>query len=299
MAREIPWRKTLGARLGLLSVAILVSAILLIAADFRMLGEIDAAMAQTNMLGHHRSDAYQLLALTERLARDTGEQRAITLGEVRDVRGEIDHRFDRRGESALPGPQTFWRSQIMPALDQLMAGHDPATLSALNATVKRYVAEMDESQRNVDAAARRDADRFRTIQYGFLLFVAFVCLVTLYLLPSINLKLRPKLFRELKPGTRIVSHAFDMRGYKPDKKMTVKDVIAAANPGCVLQLRAGALLRGLGMPELDLGELLQMLVEEPRVVDAFAKRLQVQEKLTAEWIDHCLVRLGERELQRI
>jgi predicted RNA methylase len=39
--------------------------------------------------------------------------------------------------------------------------------------------------------------------------------VTLYLLPSLNLKLIPKLNKELKPGTRIVSHAFDMGGAKP------------------------------------------------------------------------------------
>ena len=41
--------------------------------------------------------------------------------------------------------------------------------------------------------------------------------VTLYLLQSVNLKLRPKLFRELKPGTRIVSHDFDMGEWKYDK----------------------------------------------------------------------------------
>ena len=45
--------------------------------------------------------------------------------------------------------------------------------------------------------------------------------VTLYLLPQINLKLRPKLFRELKPGTRIVSHAFDMGDWKPEKQLDV------------------------------------------------------------------------------
>lgn len=45
--------------------------------------------------------------------------------------------------------------------------------------------------------------------------------VTLYLLPSINLKLRPKLLSELKPGTRIVSHAFDMGDWEPDEKITV------------------------------------------------------------------------------
>jgi ribosomal protein L11 methylase PrmA len=45
--------------------------------------------------------------------------------------------------------------------------------------------------------------------------------VTLYLLPSLNLKLRPKLLAELKPGTRIVSHAFDMGDWAPEKTLDV------------------------------------------------------------------------------
>lgn len=40
--------------------------------------------------------------------------------------------------------------------------------------------------------------------------------VTIYLLPEINMKLRPKLFRELEPGTRVVSHDFDMGHWRPD-----------------------------------------------------------------------------------
>lgn len=43
--------------------------------------------------------------------------------------------------------------------------------------------------------------------------------VTLYLLTSVNAKLRPKLLAELKPGTRVVSHQFDMGDWKPDKKV--------------------------------------------------------------------------------
>ncbi len=45
--------------------------------------------------------------------------------------------------------------------------------------------------------------------------------VTLYLLPSLNLKLLPKLLKELKPGTRIVSHAFDMGSWKPEQTLSV------------------------------------------------------------------------------
>jgi ribosomal protein L11 methylase PrmA len=43
--------------------------------------------------------------------------------------------------------------------------------------------------------------------------------VTLYLLPDLNVKLRPRLWSELKPGTRIVSHQFDMGEWKPEKKV--------------------------------------------------------------------------------
>jgi predicted RNA methylase len=42
--------------------------------------------------------------------------------------------------------------------------------------------------------------------------------VTLYLLPSLNVKLIPKLNKELRPGTRIVSHAFDMSSDGVDRK---------------------------------------------------------------------------------
>ena len=42
-------------------------------------------------------------------------------------------------------------------------------------------------------------------------------IVTLYLLPEVNLRLRPKLFAELKAGTRVVSHNYDMGDWGPDQ----------------------------------------------------------------------------------
>jgi SAM-dependent methyltransferase len=44
--------------------------------------------------------------------------------------------------------------------------------------------------------------------------------VTLYLLPEVNLQLRPKL-QKLRPGTRIVSHDWDMGDWKPDRTIEV------------------------------------------------------------------------------
>ena len=45
--------------------------------------------------------------------------------------------------------------------------------------------------------------------------------VTLFLLPSINLKLRPKLLQNLKPGTRVVSNTFDMGTWRPEKEQSL------------------------------------------------------------------------------
>ncbi|HEV2688233.1 MAG TPA: class I SAM-dependent methyltransferase, partial [Bryobacteraceae bacterium] len=45
--------------------------------------------------------------------------------------------------------------------------------------------------------------------------------VTLFLLPQVNLRLRPKLLSDLKPGTRIVSNTFDMGDWKPEKEASL------------------------------------------------------------------------------
>jgi ribosomal protein L11 methylase PrmA len=65
-------------------------------------------------------------------------------------------------------------------------------------------------------------DRVRIIQGDlFEANISEATVVTLYLLPSLNQKLIPKLTKELKPGTRIVSHAFDMGDWKPEQELDV------------------------------------------------------------------------------
>jgi hypothetical protein len=55
----------------------------------------------------------------------------------------------------------------------------------------------------------------------FLTDISPATVLTLYLFPSINLQLRPRLFAELRPGTRVVSHDFDMELWRPDAQLTV------------------------------------------------------------------------------
>ena len=47
--------------------------------------------------------------------------------------------------------------------------------------------------------------------------------VTLFLLTSVNQKLKPKLLQDLKPGTRVVSNTFDMGDWKPEKEIDVEN----------------------------------------------------------------------------
>lgn len=65
-------------------------------------------------------------------------------------------------------------------------------------------------------------DRVRVLNQDlFTTDISEASVVSLYLLPSLNLKLRPTLWKTLKPGTRIVSHDFDMGDWKPEQTLNV------------------------------------------------------------------------------
>ena len=57
--------------------------------------------------------------------------------------------------------------------------------------------------------------------------LARATVVTLYLLPRLNLKLRPRLLQELRPGARIVSHNFGMGDWDPDRTLETRDLFGA------------------------------------------------------------------------
>ena len=78
-----------------------------------------------------------------------------------------------------------------------------------------------EAEANAKAAGVSDKARFFEKNL-FDVDVSPASIVTLYLLPDVNLKLRPKLLKELKVGTRIVSHQFDMGEWQPDKKIDME-----------------------------------------------------------------------------
>lgn len=77
---------------------------------------------------------------------------------------------------------------------------------------------ISEANENARRAGVQDKVEFRQGDL-FDADIGEATVVTLYLLPSVNERLKPKLLSELKPGTRVVSHAFDMGDWKPVKEV--------------------------------------------------------------------------------
>ena len=102
-------------------------------------------------------------------------------------------------------------------------GRIPVTAAKLGARAvcididPRRIAEANENVKKNNVG-----DRVKVLNQDlFSTDISEATVVSLYLLPSLNLKLRPTLWRTLKPGTRIVSHDFDMGDWKPEQTLNV------------------------------------------------------------------------------
>ena len=77
-----------------------------------------------------------------------------------------------------------------------------------------------EAETNAREAGVADLVRFRN-EDMFRIDISEANIVTLYLSEKLNVLLRPKLLRELRPGSRIISHDFRMGDWKPEQTMRV------------------------------------------------------------------------------
>jgi SAM-dependent methyltransferase len=99
----------------------------------------------------------------------------------------------------------------------------------LVAAAKKYGAkgvgfdiDPERVQDSIENVKVNEVEKLVTIKQAdiFTLDLSGATVITLYLMPDLNVKLIPQL-QKLKPGCRIVSHAFDMRGIKPKKVVSV------------------------------------------------------------------------------
>jgi SAM-dependent methyltransferase len=80
---------------------------------------------------------------------------------------------------------------------------------------------IEDARKNANAAGVADRIVFLN-QDLFETEIDDATVVTLFLWPHVNLKLRPKLQRELAPGTRVVSYMHDMADWKPEESVTIQ-----------------------------------------------------------------------------
>jgi SAM-dependent methyltransferase len=78
-----------------------------------------------------------------------------------------------------------------------------------------------ESRQNAQIAGV--AERIRFVQGDlFAVPIEGATVVMIYLLPQVNLRLKPRLLGELRPGTRVVSHMFHMGDWKPQRRVDIQ-----------------------------------------------------------------------------
>jgi len=99
------------------------------------------------------------------------------------------------------------------------------TTAAQRFGVKGVGLELDRALNKAAERAARRAGVEALVQFRaedlFAANLSEATVVTLYLSPTTNLRLRDKLRRELRPGTRVVSHRFDMGDWVPDREVTI------------------------------------------------------------------------------
>jgi precorrin-6B methylase 2 len=81
-------------------------------------------------------------------------------------------------------------------------------------------ARIEEANENAAKAGVAGRVTFRQLNL-FDTPIGEASVLTMYLLESVNLELRPRILSELRPGTRVVSHAFDMGDWEPDQRAKV------------------------------------------------------------------------------
>ena len=106
-------------------------------------------------------------------------------------------------------------------------GDGRLVIAAVKAGAKRGLGvdidpqRIKEANENAKAAGVTDKVEFKEADL-FTMDFKDATVLTMYLLPSVNMKLRPKILEEMKPGSRVVSHAFDMEDWEPEQEVTVE-----------------------------------------------------------------------------
>ncbi|MBI4565716.1 MAG: type IV pili methyl-accepting chemotaxis transducer N-terminal domain-containing protein [Planctomycetes bacterium] len=187
MPKDLPWHRTLNARMGGITLALFLLSLILILGNLYLLAAIRGDAAAINFSGKGRMRGYQILYLAHRLFDVTGEERAQVLSDLQETMKLTEERFTklRSGDEALGIPpasdaailtqiaerEDLWRREFKPVLERVstLSSLEEAKmdLSRLRTVAKRYIGEIDQGIDLEEREAQERVGQFQLIQYLF------------------------------------------------------------------------------------------------------------------------------------
>lgn len=196
MQTELPWHRTLNAKLGGLVLALLVASLGFITLSVKRVSELQAYAAQNDLFEEGVAQRYEFLYRGTRLVEETGEGLAVPRAKLREALDGNDRRYaalmdgdTARGIPAVANPviraglekrEQDWRAIVKPGLIRLIeAGSRPeraAALAAIRVTLER---SLDEGQRAAELESRLLKDKAAQLMQELLVFGALSLLLVL------------------------------------------------------------------------------------------------------------------------
>lgn len=188
MPKQLPWTKSLNAKLGGITLVVLLASLVLVGGNLYLLSTIEGDAAALNFTSRGRMRSYQALYLVRRALAESGEARLRTQHELTEAIERMDQRFValRNGDAALGIPaandprliaelkdrESLWRAKPRPLLLQTVSRGSPQEaandLAELEPEMTSYMEKIDEGIRLHQTVAEEKVARFELVQYGFL-----------------------------------------------------------------------------------------------------------------------------------
>lgn len=186
MPRQLSWMNSLNARLGGITLVLLVVSLILVVGNLSMLSTINGDAAAMNYTSHGQMLAYEVLYLVRRLSDESEEARVHTRAELGEVMQRMDKGFTtlRAGDPGLGFPpatdprvlaeiedrEHLWRTTFRPLIEQAAAtdaAEATAEVASLGTQMKAFVGKIDVGIDLYQTISEEKVARFQLVQYGF------------------------------------------------------------------------------------------------------------------------------------
>jgi methyl-accepting chemotaxis protein len=210
MMDNIPWARTLGAKLSGIFLVLLSVSVMLVFVNQYMLSSIKGDAAATNQLGLGQTRAVEMLYVSYRAVNDPPELRGKWEALLRNIISTTDQRTrilyegdpslgvlpvsDPRALSGLREREQVWRTDIKPKLEQLIGAQSAAEAHMIFARLEQnlpgFTSQLENAVSSYQRVSEEKVEQFSEIQYWFLAIVIVVLLFVFWLGRNIARRVR-------------------------------------------------------------------------------------------------------------